>query len=174
MTASMIRTGTGTLSARNLEYLDQHLQGYISAGKLAGTLVAIHRGGELAHWRALGQRDRERGKPMLDDTIFRIYSMTKPITSVALMQLYERGLVQLDDAVERYIPSFKKLRVYRSGVYPNFITTPCIRPMTVRDLLSHQSGLTYGFMSRTNVDAAYREAGIAGAPGIGATPHATL
>src|SRR3954451_21556118 len=151
MTASMIRTGTGTLSARNLEYLDQHLQGYISAGKLAGTLVAIHRGGELAHWRALGQRDRERGQPMEDDTLFRIYSMTKPIASVALMQLYERGLVQLDDAVHRFIPSWQNLRVYESGTYPSFQTRPCERPMTVRDLLTHQSGLTYGFSSATNV-----------------------
>jgi CubicO group peptidase (beta-lactamase class C family) len=86
--------------------------------------------------------------------------MTKPIVSVALMQLYERGLFQLDDPVHTYIPSWKDLRVYESGVYPNFQTVPCRRPMTVRDLLSHQAGLTYGFAMRTSVDAAYRELGV--------------
>ncbi len=174
MTVSLSRAEAGALSARNLAYLDDHLQRYIDAGKLAGTIAAIYRNGHLAHWSVQGQADRENGVPMRDDTIFRIYSMTKPIASVALMQLYERGLMQIDDPVERYIPSWKNLQVYQSGVYPNFQTTPCIRPMTVRDLLSHQSGLTYGFMMRTNVDAAYRAAGIGGAPGVGGDGCATL
>jgi len=160
MTVSLDRAAAGGLSARNLEHLDEHMQGYISAGKLAGTLTIIYRKGEVAHWSAQGQRDRERGKPIADDTIFRIYSMTKPIVSVALMQLYERGLFQLDDPVHRYIPSWKDLRVYQGGIYPNFQTKPCERPMTVRDLLTHQSGLTYGFMVHSNVDAAYREVGL--------------
>src|SRR5215207_1792681 len=102
MTASMTRAGTGTVSARNLSYLDEHLKGYISAGKLAGTLVVVYRQGEIAHWSVQGLRDRERGKPMEDDTIFRIYSMTKPIASVALMQLYEKGLFQLDDPASNF------------------------------------------------------------------------
>jgi CubicO group peptidase (beta-lactamase class C family) len=174
MTVSLSRAEAGALSGKNLEYLDEHLKRYIDAGKLAGTLVAIHRKGHLAHWSVQGQADRERGIPVRDDTIFRIYSMTKPISSVALMQQYERGLMQLDDPVERYIPSWKNLRVYQSGVYPNFVTTPCERPMTVRDLLSHQSGLTYGFMMRSNVDAAYRAAGIGGAPGVGAEGSRSL
>jgi CubicO group peptidase (beta-lactamase class C family) len=160
MTASMTRPATSTVSAWNLGYLDAHLEKYISSGKLAGTLTVIHHRGQVAHWSAQGLMDRERGKPMRDDAIFRIYSMTRPIVSVALMQLYERGLVQLDDPVHRYIPSWEKLRVYQSGVYPDFQTTPCERPMTVRDLLSHQSGLTYGFTLRTNVDAAYRQTGL--------------
>src|SRR4051794_40021724 len=160
MTAAMTRAGAGSVSARNLEYLDQHLGKYISDGKLAGTLVVVYRQGEIAYWSTQGLRDRERGKPMEDDTLFRIYSMTKPIASVALMQLYERGLVQLDDAVHRFIPSWQNLRVYESGTYPSFQTRPCERPMTVRDLLTHQSGLTYGFSSATNVDAAYRQLGI--------------
>ena len=160
MTAVMTRAEAGALRARNLDYLDEHLGKYISSGKLAGTIVAIYRKGELAHWSVQGQRDRERGKPMQDDTIFRIYSMTKPIASVALMQLYEQGLVQLDDPAERYIPAWKNLRVYQAGVYPSFQTVPCERPMTVRDLLSHQSGLTYGHDLQTNVDAAYRQVGI--------------
>jgi CubicO group peptidase (beta-lactamase class C family) len=160
MTTVLARPGAGTVSARNLEYLDEHLQRYISSGRLAGTLVAVYHRGQLAHWSAQGLRDRERGRPVADDTIFRIYSMTKPIVSVALMQLYERGLVQLDDPVHRYIPSWAKLRVYQAGSYPDFQTTPCERPMTVRDLLSHQSGLTYGHAGRTAVDAAYRQVGI--------------
>jgi CubicO group peptidase (beta-lactamase class C family) len=162
MTASLTRGSATGVSARNLGYLDEHLGKYISEGKLAGTLVVIYRHGQVVHWSTQGLRDRERGKPMTDDTIFRIYSMTKPIASTALMQLYERGLVQLDDPVSKYIPSWKDLRVYQSGSYPNFLTTACERPMTVRDLLTHQSGLTYGFMNHTNVDAAYRELGIGG------------
>src|SRR5690348_5903722 len=97
MTASMTRAGTGGVSARNLEYLDRHLGQYISSGKLTGTLVVVYRQGEIAHWSVQGLRDRERNKPMEDDTLFRIYSMTKPIASVGLMQLYEQGLFQLND-----------------------------------------------------------------------------
>jgi CubicO group peptidase (beta-lactamase class C family) len=160
MTASMTRAGTGGVSARNLGYLDQHLGRYIADGKLAGTLVVVYRHGEIAHWNVQGQRDRERGKPMEDDTIFRIYSMTKPIASVALMQLYEQGLFQLDQPVHDFIPAWKDLRVYQGGTYPSFQTKPCERPMSVRDLLTHQSGLTYGFMNHSNVDAAYRQLGI--------------
>lgn len=147
---------------KNLEYLDQHIQRYISAGKIAGALTVVFRNGETAHFSPLGLADRERNVPMAADTIFRIYSMSKPITSVAFMQLYERGLVQLDDPVHRYIPDWKGLRVFNGGNYPNFLTTPTERPMTVRDLLTHQSGLTYGFMERTNIDYAYRKLQVGG------------
>lgn len=160
MTATIGRSEAAGVSARNLDYLDQHLQRYIDDGRLSGAISAVYRKGELAHFSPLGLADRERNQPMREDTVFRIYSMSKPITSVALMQLFERGQVQIDDPVERYIPAWKNLRVYQTGLYPNFVTAPCERPMTVRDLLSHQSGLTYGFMARTNVDAAYRKLGI--------------
>jgi CubicO group peptidase (beta-lactamase class C family) len=101
--------------------------------------------------------DLERSKPMAEDTIFRIYSMSKPITSVALMMLYEHGHFQLDDPVHRFIPAWRDLGVYQMGNSSSgWATTPVERPMTVRDLLTHMSGLTYGFMARTNVDAAYR------------------
>jgi len=93
---------------------------------------------------------------MRSDTLFRLYSMTKPITAVAMMMLHERGLFALADPVHRWIPEFEHLRVFRQGRYPNFVTVPTDRPMTVRDLMTHQSGLTYGFMERTGVDAAYR------------------
>jgi CubicO group peptidase (beta-lactamase class C family) len=172
MTASLIRPETGAMSARNLGYLDAHFDRYISAGTLAGAITVVYHRDQVTHWSAQGQRDRERGTPMTDDTIFRIYSMTKPIVSVALMQLYERGLFQLDDPVHKFIPSWKNLRVYASGTYPNFQTVPCQRPMTVRDLLSHQAGLTAPASQGTHVDAAYREVGIGGKIGrvtIGAT-----
>jgi CubicO group peptidase (beta-lactamase class C family) len=145
------------LDSTRLGFLDSHLQRYIDEGKLAGTLVLVARQGEIAHFEAAGFADRERKATMKQDTIFRIYSMSKPITAVALMQLYERGLVQIDDPVEKYIPEWAGLEVFSTGTYPNFMTRRPDRPMTVRDLLSHQSGLTYGFLSRTNVDAAYRE-----------------
>jgi CubicO group peptidase (beta-lactamase class C family) len=100
--------------------------------------------------------DIERSKPMTADTIFRIYSMSKPITAVGLMMLYEHGHFQLDDAVHKFIPEWRNLRVYQLGNHPNWVTMPCERPMTIRDLLTHTSGLTYDFMERTNVDRAYR------------------
>jgi CubicO group peptidase (beta-lactamase class C family) len=145
------------LNSARLGFLDSHLDRYVQQGKLAGTVVLVARHGEIAHFQAGGLADRERNRPMQKDTIFRIYSMSKPITAVALMQLYERGLMQIDDPVEKYVPEWADLRVYAGGTYPNFTTKRTDRPMTVRDLLSHQSGLTYGFLSRTNVDAAYRQ-----------------
>jgi CubicO group peptidase (beta-lactamase class C family) len=144
-----------------LARIDRHLlQRYVEPGKIAGALTLVHRRGELAWCSPLGLADRERGAPMREDTIFRIYSMTKPVTSVALMALFEEGHFQLDDPVERWIPSWKDLRVYVAGNHPLFMTRPCERPVTVRDLLTHTSGLTYGFMERTNVDRAYRKLGI--------------
>ncbi len=156
-----------TASTRNLNYLDEHMQRYIDAGKVAGTLTLVYHRGAVVHFSPLGLADVERNRPMAEDTIFRIYSMSKPLTSIALMQLYERGLMQLDDPVHRYIPEWKDLRVYQSGNHPNFLTQRTERAMTVRDLLSHQSGLTYGFMERTNVDAAYRKLGVGGSASSG-------
>jgi CubicO group peptidase (beta-lactamase class C family) len=101
--------------------------------------------------------DSEREKPMREDTIFRIYSMSKPITSVALMMLYEEGRFQLSDPVSRFIPSWADLGVWVSGGYPDFKTRHAEREMTVRDLLSHQSGLTYGATNRTPVEAAVKD-----------------
>ena len=160
MTTTMPRASAAGVSPTSLAFLDEHIERYIASGKLAGAFTLVYRKGEVVHASVQGLMDRERARPMRPDTIVRLYSMTKPIASVALMQLYERGLVQLDDPVHRYIPQWQNLAVYVSGIYPNFLTAPCEQPMTVRDLLSHQSGLTYGFMQRTNVDAAYRQLGI--------------
>jgi CubicO group peptidase (beta-lactamase class C family) len=149
------------LSAERLARIDAHLKSrYLDPGKIAGALTLVFRRGEIAYLSPAGLMDRERGKPTTPDTIFRIYSMSKPITSVALMMLYEHGHFQLDDPVYKWIPEWRNLRVYRTGNHPAFLTAPCERPMTIRDLMSHMSGLTYGFMERTNVDAAYRKLGL--------------
>ncbi|RJF73973.1 serine hydrolase domain-containing protein [Rhodopseudomonas palustris] len=144
-----------------LRRIDDHLQrAYLGPGKLAGTQTLVYRRGRIAYRSSLGHADRERNVPIKDDTIFRIYSMTKPITSVALMMLFEEGRVQLDDPVAKYIPEWANLGVFQAGIAPLFLTRPPTRPMQVVDLLRHTSGLTYGFQNRTNVDAAYRDKGI--------------
>ena len=104
------------------------------------------RKGHLAYFKSLGQMDRERAKPMADDAIFRIYSMTKPITSVALMTLYERGYFQLNDPVHRFIPEWRDQRVWVSGEGPAMETAKPNRPVSMRDMLGHTGGLTYGSM----------------------------
>lgn len=146
------------LSLAGLAKIEAHLERqYLQKNKLPGTLTLVARRGKIAYLKAQGLMDVERNRPVARDTLFRIYSMTKPITSIAMMQLYEQGRFLLGDPVHKYIPSWKNLRVYNSGVYPNFLTSRCERAMTIRDLMTHMSGLTYGFMNRTNVDAAYRE-----------------
>src|SRR5947209_8376526 len=128
-------------------------------------LTYIWRKGQLVHAGLCGQMDIERGKAMRDDAIFRIYSMSKPIAAVALMMLVEEGLIGLDDIVYSHIPAWKDLGVYASGLpsllaaaSPTYRTTPVLRPMKVIDLATHTSGLTYGFMMRSAIDAAYRKA----------------
>ncbi|MCK0162965.1 serine hydrolase domain-containing protein [Marinobacter sp. S6332] len=151
------------LAPSQLLNIEGHLERcYIQPKKLPGALTLVARRGEIAYVKAQGLMDVERNKPVCRDTVFRIYSMTKPITSIAMMQLYEQGRFLLDDPVHKYIPAWKNLRVYKSGLYPEFLTTPAASPMTIRDLFTHMSGLTYGFMNRTNVDAAYRELGLDG------------
>ncbi len=130
---------------------------YVKPGKLAGSFVQVWRRGELALNSLQGMADLERDVPMAEDTIFRIYSMTKPITAVALMILFEEGRIALDDPVAKHIPAWADLRVYASGELGAFNTQPPARPMQVVDLLRHTSGLTYGFQRRTPVDAAYRK-----------------
>lgn len=145
------------LSLDRLENISRHLdENYIRPGKLPGAVTLVARKGEVAWVNAQGMMDVERNKPARRDTLFRIYSMTKPVTSIAMMQLYEQGRFLLDDPVHKYIPSWKHLGVYDSGIHPNFVTRPAATTMTIRDLFTHMSGLTYGFLFRSNVDAAYR------------------
>ena len=145
-------------SQERLGRIDRFLdEKYVTPGKLAGTLTMIARHGDIAHVGLTGHADKERGTAMAADTIFRIYSMTKPITSVALMMLVEEGKIALEDPVHRYIPEWRNLAVFVAGTHrTGFQTTPVKRPMQVVDLLRHTAGLTYGFQLRSNVDAAYR------------------
>ena len=152
------------LSSDRLARIDDHLRDrYLEPGKIAGALTLVARRGQVAHCSALGHMEIEARRRLEEDAIFRIYSMTKPITSVAVMMLYERGLFQLRDPVHKYIPAFRDQGVFRMGNYPHFLTERPTRPMRIKDLLMHTSGLTYGFMHSTNVDAAYRKAGLDGA-----------
>lgn len=132
----------------------------VEDGRLAGLSVTMQRRGQTVFAQACGQADLARGTPFTLDTVTRIYSMTKPLTSVAVMQLYERGLFQLDDPVARFLPEFAEMRVAVGGNRAKIETEPARRPITIRDLLTHTAGLTYGFMEATLVDAAYREKGI--------------
>ena len=155
-------------SASRLARLDDIMRHrYVDTGRLPGILTMICRRGSVAHLGMAGHIDLERRKPMREDAIFRIYSMSKPITAVALMMLVEQGMLGLDDDVATHIPAWKDLGVYATGMAnllggpTSFITTAPQRPMKVIDLATHTSGLTYGFLNRTSVDAAYRNLGVA-------------
>ena len=153
------------LDAERLGRIDGTFARYVDDGRLAGYLVTVSRHGKLAHVSGYGARDRDEGLPVESDTLWRIYSMTKPITSVAAMMLYEEGALQLTDPVSKFIPSFADLRVYTGGSDQNPLTVPAAEPMRVWHLLTHTSGLTYGFHRVHTVDAIYRAAGFDGAGG---------
>ena len=156
-----IRPEAVGISSKRLETIDSFVQRkYLDTGCMPGALSVVWRRGEIAHFSAIGMADVERKKKVAEDTIFRIYSMTKPVTSVATMMLVEQGLIALDDPVHKFIPEWKDLGVYNGGFMETFRTTRPERPMQVIDLLRHTSGLTYGFQQSTNVDAAYRKAKI--------------
>lgn len=149
---------TAGMSKAAFDRIEEHLKRrYLDAGRFPGTQLLVFRRGNVVHSSVQGLADIERKTPMKDDTIFRIYSMTKPITSVAFMMLVEQGLVALDEPVHKYIPEWKNLGVFQAGTSPAFMTRPPTRPMQIVDLLRHTSGLTYGFQQRSNVDAAYRD-----------------
>ncbi len=159
MTASLplVSAAAQGFDAARLARIDRFLaERYVEPGLLPGALLLVARRGEIVHKTVLGHASLERGQRLEDDTIFRIYSMTKPVTSVALMMLVEKGRIALDDPVAKWIPSWRELGVYRGGHPGAFATVPAQTPMRVIDLMRHTSGLTYGFQNRTNVDAAYR------------------
>jgi CubicO group peptidase (beta-lactamase class C family) len=156
-TIDPVRAG---FAAARLERITDHLsRNYIDTGRITGCQVAVLRRGHLAYFKSLGLMDRERAKPVADDTIFRIYSMTKPISSVALMSLYEQGHFQLGDAVTRFIPEWEGQRVWVSGEGAEMQTEALARPITFRHVLSHTAGFTYGSTEHP-VDKAYRDLGI--------------
>jgi CubicO group peptidase (beta-lactamase class C family) len=143
-----------------LARVDAWMTRQVESGRLPGLSVNLLRHGELAYSATHGMADVARGVPMADDTIVRIYSMTKALTSVAVMMLYEEGRFQLDDPIAGFLPTFRDLRVYSGGSKALPQTVPAERAITFRDLLTHTSGLTYGFIDETPVDAMYREAGV--------------
>ena len=149
------------LSDEGLASLKSHINGYVENGRLVGATTLVARDGKIAHFETYGQINKEAGTKMSQDAVFRIYSMTKPITGIALMMLYEEGRFDLDDPVSKYLPSFANQRVF-SGVNEDgsLKTVPAERQSTIRDLLTHTSGLTYGVFGNTPVDQLYGKAGV--------------
>ena len=150
------------LSAERLERIDPIIQGYVDQNKIAGAVTLIARNGKVAYLKVYGMRDIEAKQPMTVDTMFRIASMTKPITSVAVMMLQEEGKLLLNDPISKYIPEFKNPNVLvlskeGSGEYT---TVPAKREITIRQLLSHTSGLTYTFWGKKPWSEIYQKAGI--------------
>jgi CubicO group peptidase (beta-lactamase class C family) len=148
------------LSSERLARVNVWAQRLVDDGKLPGITTMLMRHGQLVHFNVCGLADIRRETRMAPDTIFRFYSMTKPLTSTAIMMLYEEGHFQLDDPITRYLPCFKDMRVFAGGMRGKLETVPAERDITFRDLLSHTSGLTYGFMEATPVDAQYRDRGV--------------
>lgn len=153
------------LSGERLKRIGDWLHDHVDAERLAGGNVLIHRRGETAYYDAAGYVDMESKAPVEPDSIFRIYSMTKPVTSVAAMMLFEQGAFQLDDPVARFLPEFRNMQVLIGGDADNPQYEPAHGLITIRHLLTHTSGLTYDFFRSSPVDALYREHGISFASG---------
>jgi CubicO group peptidase (beta-lactamase class C family) len=147
------------LDADRLRRIDSHFARYVDDGRLPGWLAVVSRHGRVAHIAHSGHRDVEAGAPITSDTLYRIYSMTKPITSVAAMMLYEEGAFELKDKVKRYLPAFADTRVYKGGGAGSPQLEPQIDGMRIWHLFTHTSGLSYGFHHAHPVDALYRKHG---------------
>ena len=170
------------LDPERLERIGEYMNQAVADGTMVGGMAMIARNGRLAYTETWGMQDREAEEPMTEDAIFRIYSMSKPITAVALMMLYEEGRFFLNDPVAKYIPELANLQVARStgdGANTRIVSdgtqsmtvgegdqdltgqsrSPTRQP-TIRDLLTHTAGFTYGVFGNTEVDQMYREAGI--------------
>jgi len=145
------------MSSDRLNRLSNSMQQLIDEGRLAGMTTMIARHGKIVHFETYGYRDIEAEDVMAKDTIFRIYSMSKPITGVALMMLYEEGKFNLSDPVEKYIPEFQGLRTALTDGPDGPILEDSVRPMTIRELMNHTAGLTYGSFSSSQVDTMYRD-----------------
>ena len=154
-------TEVGVDPAR-LARIDTVTHDYVDSGRFPCVQFLLARRGEIVHHDVYGHADLDDGRPIRDDAIFRIYSMTKPVTSVALMMLYEEGKVLLEDPVSRFLPAFAETRLFVSGNEVNYTTREPDREMTVHDVLTHTSGLTYEFQNQHAVDAIYRQHGMGG------------
>ncbi|STX81600.1 Esterase estB [Legionella busanensis] len=155
------------VSTARLNRISSLLSSYIESNKIAGAISLVARRDKIVHFECQGKMNLSANKLMQEDTIFRIYSMTKPITSVAMMMLYEQGYFQLNTPVYEFIPQFKNLEVFDSGSATSFKTVKPKRPMIIADLLTHTSGLTYDFINTSPVDEMYRLAGIQGSHASG-------
>jgi CubicO group peptidase (beta-lactamase class C family) len=149
----------GLLSER-LKRIEPSLQAFVDARQAPGFLLAVARKGKLAYQSCQGWSDIDAGKPIQADDIFRIYSMTKPITAVAIMTLYEEGRVVLTDPVSRYIPRFKDLQVWTGEFNEDHRLEPLNREITILDLLLHTAGLSYGLFNDSPVEDLYRDSGL--------------
>jgi len=147
-------------SSERLRRIRPVMQAYVDQKKLPGLITLVARQGKVVHFEIYGLMDIEAEKPMQADSIFRIYSMTKPITSVAAMMLYEEGLFQLNDPVYRFIPAFKDVKVLGSVTSGTPALVDLEREITIRDLMTHTSGLTYAFLEDSPVDTMYEQAGL--------------
>ena len=158
------------LSSERLARIGERMEQYLGREEMSGALGMVARHGKVVYLETWGDRDREQGLPMTQDTIFRIYSMSKPITSAAVMILYEEGKFRLNDPIGRYIPELADLEVAESAtaqeVESSFTSDGTnrprqrMRPVTIRDLLRHTAGMTYGFFGNSPADQAYREVGL--------------
>ncbi|WP_433783984.1 serine hydrolase domain-containing protein [Actinomycetospora sp. CA-101289] len=142
-----------------LARIDEHFQRYVDDGRLAGWHAVVARDGQVVHSTVAGARDAEAGEPVTDDTRWRLYSMSKPITSVAAMVLWERGLFELTDPISRWLPEFAEPKVYVKGSSSKPLLEPATEPIRVWHLLTHTAGLTYGFHHAHAIDEMYRAAG---------------
>jgi CubicO group peptidase (beta-lactamase class C family) len=144
------------MSSSRLRRIRPWLKAYVDSGKIPGAATLVARQGQVVFFDMYGMADRERARPIAADTIFRIYSMTKPLTSVAAMMLVEQGLIRLDEPVDRFVPELADMTVFVGGDHENYQTEPAREPITLKHLLTHTSGLTYDFVRATPVDKLYR------------------
>ena len=147
------------LDDQRLQRIDTHFRRYVDDGRLPGWQVMVSRHGKVAHLSSYGLADKEAGRAVEPDTIFRIYSMTKPITSVAAMMLWEQGAFELNDPISKWLPEFADMRIYVGGPAAKAVTQPATEPIRVWHLLTHTAGLTYGFHRVHVTDEIYRNAG---------------
>src|SRR6478752_10135587 len=149
-------------SPERLKRLDAYMQGLVDQGHLPGAITMVARHGKIVSYEAFGKKAID-GAPMTKDTIFRIYSQTKPVTGVAMMILFEEGKWRLDDPVTKFVPEFAHLQVYK-GQNPDgtFITEPATRVPTMREIMSHTGGFAYGLRTDQPVEKAYRDSGLLG------------
>lgn len=148
------------LSSSRLKRISEVTSSYVDSQKLPGTITLVARRGKVVHFECKGMMDMEKKQAMTEDAIFQIFSMTKPITSVVILKMYEQGLLDLNTPLSKFIPAFKNTEVYVSGTEDDYKTVKPDREITICDLLKHTSGLSYGYFKLSVVDQLYTKNGI--------------